>query len=283
MSIQTECPEEPNLETMAKILVIRFSDLGDVARTIPMVYSLAVRCPQHQITVLSKDDFAPLFERMPDNVLFRGIDLRGEYAGLMGLGWLYRDLKEEQFDAVADLQDSLRSRYLRWRFRMNGATTAYRSRKSDKDYADVLQEAGFEVCPVFVSLFGNGKGDIRSLHPLTGSKGTDRWIGIAPFPPHTGKPRLTDEQKEEMEQLAARLQGKLLLFGNGRKEAALLEKWAKKLPNAICMAGKLTMRTELALMSHLDEMWCANPVYMQLAALVNVPCYAMETKTQAAQ
>ena len=39
---------------MAKILVIRFSAIGDVAMTIPVIYSFAVQYPQHQITVLSR-------------------------------------------------------------------------------------------------------------------------------------------------------------------------------------------------------------------------------------
>ena len=40
---------------MAKILVIRFSAIGDVAMTIPVIYSFAVQYPQHQITVLSRN------------------------------------------------------------------------------------------------------------------------------------------------------------------------------------------------------------------------------------
>ena len=39
---------------MSRILVIRFSALGDVAMTIPVVYSLAAQYPQHEITVLSR-------------------------------------------------------------------------------------------------------------------------------------------------------------------------------------------------------------------------------------
>ena len=38
---------------MAKILIIRFSAIGDVAMTIPVIYSLATQYPQHQIMVLS--------------------------------------------------------------------------------------------------------------------------------------------------------------------------------------------------------------------------------------
>lgn len=39
---------------MARILIIRFSALGDVAMTIPVIHSLAVQYPQHEITVLSR-------------------------------------------------------------------------------------------------------------------------------------------------------------------------------------------------------------------------------------
>lgn len=44
---------------MAKILVIRFSAIGDVAMTIPVIYSLATQYPQHQIMVLSRDTPCP--------------------------------------------------------------------------------------------------------------------------------------------------------------------------------------------------------------------------------
>ena len=89
---------------MSKILVICFSSINNVAMAIPVIHSLATQYAQHQIMVLSIDTFSPLFENVPDNVIFRGADFRGEHAGLMGLGWLYNDLKEEKFDAVAAFQ-----------------------------------------------------------------------------------------------------------------------------------------------------------------------------------
>ena len=46
----------------------------------------------------------------------------------MGLGWLYNDLKEEKFDAVAAFQPTFRSRFLCWRFRLAGIKAATSSR-----------------------------------------------------------------------------------------------------------------------------------------------------------
>lgn len=276
---------------MAKILVIRFSALGDVAMSIPIIHSLATQYPKDQIVVLSRDTLAPLFEGLPDNVLFRGVDLRGEYAGLMGLGWLYNDLKEEKFDAIADFHDVLRSKYLRWRFKLSGVKMAHldkgRSGKrklvrpkhkvmecqksSFERYAEVLQKIGYPIRLDFVSLFGEKKGDITPMNLLTGDKGENKWIGIAPFAAHIGKIYPLFKQEQVIEQLSARPHTKVFLFGGGRKETEVLEKWANKFPNVVSTAGKLTLYSELALMSHLDVMLSMDSANMHLASLVNIP------------
>ena len=162
---------------MAKILVIRFSAIGDVAMTIPVIYSFAVQYPQHQITVLSRNTLAPLFDGLPPNITFHGVDLKGEHAGIMGLEWIYKDLKKEHFDAVADFHDVLRSKYLRIRFRLAGVKVAHldkgRSGKrklvrarnkvmewqksSFQRYAEVFRNIGYPVKLNFQSLFGKGK------------------------------------------------------------------------------------------------------------------------------
>ena len=66
---------------MARILIIRFSALGDVAMTVPVIHSLAVQYPQHEITVLSRSVWQPLFQELPENVSFVGADLTGKHKG----------------------------------------------------------------------------------------------------------------------------------------------------------------------------------------------------------
>ena len=74
------------------ILIIRFSALGDVAMTVPVVYSLAKQYPNVRITMLSKPFARPLFENLAPNVGFMEADLANEYHGLKGLNALYRRL-----------------------------------------------------------------------------------------------------------------------------------------------------------------------------------------------
>ena len=60
---------------MSKLLIIRFSALGDVAMLVPMIENLANIYPKLSITILSRQQVAPLFADMPDNVHFLGGEL----------------------------------------------------------------------------------------------------------------------------------------------------------------------------------------------------------------
>ena len=150
---------------MARILIIRFSALGDVAMTVPVVHSLAAEYPQHEIIVLSRTALQPLFLKLPENVSFYGADLSGKHKGLRGLNSLYAELKGLHFDYVADFHDILRAKYLRWRFRLDGVPVAAickgragkkklvrrhhkvfeKQESSFRRYADVLEKLGLPV------------------------------------------------------------------------------------------------------------------------------------------
>ena len=157
---------------MARILIIRFSALGDVAMTIPVIHSLAVQYPQHEITVLSRAVWQPLFQSLPENVNFVGADLTGKHKGLWGLNSLYSELKRMHFDYVADFHHVLRSKYLCLRFRLANIPVAFickgragkkklvrrrhkvleNQKSSFRRYADVLEKLGFPVLLNFSSI-----------------------------------------------------------------------------------------------------------------------------------
>ena len=65
----------------SNVLMVRFSAIGDVAMTVPVIQSLAQAYPDVRFTMLSNARFAPFFEHMPDNVTFMGVDLKKDYHG----------------------------------------------------------------------------------------------------------------------------------------------------------------------------------------------------------
>jgi ADP-heptose:LPS heptosyltransferase len=276
---------------MAKFLVIRFSALGDVAMTIPVIHSFAIQYPQHEIIMLSRSVWEPVFRMLPDNVSFLCADLKGKHKGIGGLNRLFRQLKEMDFNYVVDLHDVLRSQYLCFRFRLSGISTGVldkgrtekkklvrRHRKVFENqkssfyrYSDVFEYLGFPFYLNFISVYENLKGESPQLSPIIGEKGNTIWIGIAPFAKHKGKIYPLESQEQVVAHFSKDRRVKVFLFGGGEREEKILDEWVIKYPSIISVAGKIRMEGELALMSRLDVMLSMDSANMHLASLVNIP------------
>ena len=212
------------------------SALGDVAMTIPVIYSVARRYPDTQFTILTQPFPAKFFINPPSNLNILQADIRKEYKGLRGLMKLSRRLQGLGFDAVADLHDVLRSKFLRTTLRLTGKKVKvvdkgkkekkalirpiYPVRKQLKDtfgrYADVFRKLGYEADLSFRSVYENDPApeDFRSL---TGDK-EGAWIGIAPFARHAGKVLPADKCEDLLKQITSRPDRKVFLFGSGDTE-----------------------------------------------------------------
>ena len=70
---------------MAHYLVIRLSAIGDVAMTIPVVYSAAHLNSDDRFTVLTQAFLIPLFRNPPKNVDVIGINTKTTEKSLSGL------------------------------------------------------------------------------------------------------------------------------------------------------------------------------------------------------
>lgn len=259
------------------MLVIRLSALGDVAMTVPVVYSLARRYPQLQVTVLTRPFFARLFINKPANVTILTADINGRHHGVRGLMRLIGELRRMRFDMVADLHDLLRSRIITTSLRAAGCRTATvdkdrRSRRQLTDpagdrtpqrsyllrYADVFARLGYPIDVDTAPLWGE---------PSLAEMPT---VGIAPFARYMTKTYPT----ERMEQVVSALSAKgyrVLLFGGKGSEADTLASWAEKYPNVESMAGKLPIEEEIRTMAGMDVMVSMDSANMHLAALAGIP------------
>ena len=63
---------------------MRFSSLGDVAMTVPVIKQLLIAYPSVKVVFVSSASYASLFTGM-DRVHFVGADLKGRHAGVVGL------------------------------------------------------------------------------------------------------------------------------------------------------------------------------------------------------
>ena len=92
-----------------KILVLRFSSLGDIIMTTAAVRALRKRFPTARIDMIVRGDFLDLIRLNPHLTNKWGLT-RG--AGWRGLKRLLRDINAEDYDVVYDAHRSLRTRLL---------------------------------------------------------------------------------------------------------------------------------------------------------------------------
>jgi len=275
---------------MKKILVIRFSAMGDVALTSPIITSVLEQNPNTEIVFLSRALFAPFFPNH-ENFHFKEADLKGKHKGILGLKRLHKELlKEHKFDAVIDLHDVLRSKILRAYFKasripcysinkgrdekknlLKGKIPFQKLKHTTQRYLDVFNEAGMESKLNKGPWFKTEKTTTLEsfLEKKNVSEKINKWVGIAPFAAHESKEWPLPKIKNVIAQFVE--DGKtVFLFGGGSKEISLLKEIQKKYPKSILVAGNLKLEDELNLMSQLDVMIAMDSSNMHLASLVGI-------------
>lgn len=276
---------------MAKILVIRLSAIGDVAMTIPVIYSAARANPGDTFTVLTQAFLIPLFINRPPNVEITGINTFGAEKSLGGLLRFARAYATYDFDVVIDLHRVLRTRIICLLFRLKGKkifsldkarkerrrlTRQHRKRLQPlrpvvQRYADVFQRARLSCPDAFRSLFSEQQpARLDAIEDFTGRK-EGRWIGIAPFARHQGKIYPLGNMEKVVAALSQRHGVSIFLFGGRDSEKETLRAWAERYPNVRNVAGRFGLDNELALLSRLDVLLCMDSANMHFASLTNTP------------
>ncbi|MFN8414736.1 MAG: glycosyltransferase family 9 protein [Cytophagaceae bacterium] len=89
-----------------KILVLRFSSIGDIVLTTPVVRCLKQQIPNAEVHVATKAAFANIWENNP--YVDKIFKLEKSTSALI------KQLKEEQYDEVIDLHNNLRTYRIAW-------------------------------------------------------------------------------------------------------------------------------------------------------------------------
>ncbi len=280
------------------LLVTRFSALGDVAMTVPVLYSLCESNPATRVIFVTRRLPSSIFLNTPSNLEVVAVDL-SEWKGVGGMWRLASHLyKTYGIDAYADLHDVLRTKLLRFFMRLRGVKVRKlhkgRSGKraltrthnkvmlplttSRARYREVFWRMGMPREDVFDNLFTPSHPVDRSVYAKAAAprerRGSDgmKWIAIAPFAAHAGKIYPLDMMRKVVDTLASREGYRLFFFGAGDKEREVLAGWQAAYPrNTVNMAAlNLGIAAELALLYDCDAMISMDSANMHLASLVGL-------------
>lgn len=290
---------EGNSRGIRTALLTRFSALGDVAMTVPVVYS-ACRCyPDVTFVLVTRPSMTSIFVNAPENLILFGADVKKEYVGIDGMRRL-ADTLTAQFspDILIDLHNVLRTNILATFLRFKGipsvrifkprAKRRALTRRHNKvmlpltsqraRYREAFFKAGLGISDRFDGLFdGRASAPDELYATITAPKSEgERWVGIAPFAAHSGKvypPELMEKVVVRLQEDATNGQKlRLFLFGGGADEQTILDRWASDYPVATSLAGKrYGFKAELALLNHLDVMLSMDSANMHLGAIAGTP------------
>lgn len=264
------------------------SALGDVAMTVPVIYSVAQAYPELEIYVLTRPFFARVFINRPPSVHIIAADFdNAPYKGAAGMRRLLRELRGYKFDYVADLHNVMRSwiidRYMRLLGKKVEMVNKYRSDRVNllrhsisahppfnERYLDTFARLGFPAPCTFRSVFTADAPapelPITVEHPA---------VGIAPFARYYNKSYPAEMMQEVVESLS-KAGVNVYLFGARGTEAETLQMWSQH--NAThgtgtvhSVAGRYTLDQEMAIMSALDVMVSMDSANQHLAALAGCP------------
>lgn len=275
------------------VLIARFSALGDVAMTIPVVYSVCVGNPDTRFIMITQKVASTLFINAPANLIVIGVDTRNDYSGVSGMFKLKNELvKKYDIDLFIDLHDVLRTWALGAAFLLSGKKVMrfhkgrhgkYElTRKHNKRmlplttsrarYREVFYRAGFAIADAFMSIFGNNKADASQYADVSQPKQPgELWIAIAPFAKHQGKIYPLQSMQKVVDTVSRWQNTTVFLMGAGKEESDVFEKWASTHKNVKNLAVRRNgFPCELALLSNCDVMVSMDSANMHLASLVRL-------------
>lgn len=274
---------------MKKILVYRFSALGDVVMLLPVLKGLLDADKELEIYLLTRPFLFPVF-RGTERLHLVNADLKGKHKGLRGLYRLYRQLKSEiNPDEVFDLHQVLRTHVLNLYFRLGGYRVFHFNKGRDEKkqavktknhqqlpssidrYAAAFSSRGYRFVMPFPGLFPAT--DKQEAFESLGinSNTVTKVVGIAPFAKHKQKVWGADKVRELMKLLEKVPRLVVVLFGGGADELKVLDELAAEFPNSIVAAHHIRFEDEIKLLPHLDVMLSMDSANMHLAAMAGIP------------
>lgn len=280
---------------MKKILLLRFSAMGDVLLLVPVVRSLVAAHPEVEVTIATRPRFAAFFSGIEQVKVFEA-DVDFRFTGFFGIRKLFFALLvKDDYDVVIDMHDHVRTMILRSLFRLFGKKVIVFSkgrkekraftRKENKitkplphtteRYRMALKQAGFQFDIQPGPWLMPNETVVRNLQTWLDKQNLVKqqpWIGIAPFALHKSKIWPLSNYPSLIQALIKETHARFFLFGGGEKEISYFHDLKSLFPNqVVVVAGRLKMQQEIALMKMLDVMICTDSSNMHLAALTGTP------------
>lgn len=282
-----------------KLLVIRFSALGDVTMTHPVIRRAIELNPKVEIHFLTRKNFSFIMDSIP-GVKVLGHEFDPGIRGFVQLVRICFSLRMESYDAVVDLHGNLRSACIGWFLRMSGIPVFKidKGRKEKKKYigtqpqsrmtlrhhylryADVFRAAGVDL-PEEIESYETVRWpedpvqekELGRLIDEHGWRGRPL-IGLAAFARHIWKEYPAEKSENLLKKILDEADSESLIFliGGGDRENQIMEQWQSLYPDRIkLLHAYMPLRLQVRFFSRLSVLMTMDSANLHLASLSGVP------------
>ncbi len=270
-----------------RILLVRFSSIGDILLTTPLIRALRARHPGARIDALTKARFAPL---LADNPHLDAVLTPAEGESLASLA---ARLRPARYTHRLDLHGSLRSRQLR--LLLPGHWRGYRKHRLARGFLVLTHRnhypagtppvperyfeaaAGLDVRPDGgPPEFGLAPAALAEAAAYLGSAGLRagrRLVALAPGAAHATKRWPVEHWQALAASLAAR--GHSLVIVGGPEDVPMADEVAAAAPGAVVAAGRFGLQGTGALLARSTALVSGDTGVMHMATGVGTPVVAL--------
>ena len=266
-----------------KVLFIRFSSLGDVLLTTPIIRTFRTHFPDAEIHFLTKKQFAPLLEYNPH------IDtlIRFDPEDKSMLQLIIR-LQNEHYTHIIDLHDKLRSALIK-RF-VKGKTITYKKKHTYRKrllkdnnlkpissavdlYASVLENFNFRLDKKKLDLFlpDNEQAIAENFLPYDGKK----IVTISPGASWFTKQYPTEYYQKTISYLLENYDVRIVLIGTEQEKNLTAELASVSETEILNLGGRTTLTESAVIIKHSDLFISGDCGPMHIAAAFEVPQIAI--------
>lgn len=264
-----------------KILVIRFSSIGDIVLATSPLKTIRQKFPNAQITFLTLDTFAPLFEFHPHIDALIGID---KNKSLRGLWDFSHYINQQRYHHIFDLHNSLRSnlvtlwnsgpisqvekprwkRFMLFQFHENQFSENFSTRFMYHQYlGENIWREGDPIPDTFLSVSDREK---SLADELVKSKGLgNHYLTIVPGAAWRQKQWSVDKYIDFLQQVDK----PVILLGAMKDKVCFQIK--EKIPTVLNLAGKTSLRQALAVLSNSMHVIGSDTGLVHAAEALGVP------------
>ncbi|MGD0590916.1 MAG: lipopolysaccharide heptosyltransferase II [Bacteroidota bacterium] len=271
-----------------KTLVIRFSSIGDVVLASPLLRVLHTRFPSSQIDFVVRKEYSELIRYNPNLNHTFAFDAHG---GFQELHRLASTLRRKKYDLIIDIQNNLRSRYIRSisgakeivviNKRIFARTMLVRLKKNF--YLDIVSVADRYIEPVRIYGIENDAQGLEifipdeTMHKVSGKISSlklhkrENVVGFCPSAKHATKRWPEERFIEAGIRLVRELKAKIILFG-GKSDTVLCTTIANGINKksegecAIEYSGQFSLLETAAAMQFCDVIVTNDSGLMHIAA-----------------